>query len=366
MPLTLAQAIDRKNNNFDMIRLVAALMVIFGHSFFIFPTDGYKEPLLGLLKKDYTGSLAVYIFFFLSGIFITASFVNSKTFTRYILMRMFRIYPALIVCNIITVFLVGAISTTLDLRSYLGSKETWAYFFRNNLMMDFVPLLPGVFKDNLFKEAVDGSLWTLPCEVRCYLLVILLGALGFLKNKMVIPLAICFVALLVFRNTAYISGFFTGLTMQAIFFFGGILAYRLRNRFVISKRVALILIAVCAGSYFIAFKVFICIFYVALLYTVLIFATLNVVKKIKLPGDYSYGIYIYGFLVQQTLAHLFPKLTSYPSMLISIPVTVAFGIISWYCIEKPALGLAKILSDKYRQHLYIYEKDSALKNTVGN
>src|ERR1700754_722361 len=115
MTLTLEQAIDRENNNFNLIRLLASLLVIFGHSFYLFPTNGYHEPISGLFKGDYTGSIAVYIFFFLSGIFIVASFVNSKTFFRFIIMRVFRIYPALIICNIITVFIVGAIFTTLSI-----------------------------------------------------------------------------------------------------------------------------------------------------------------------------------------------------------------------------------------------------------
>jgi peptidoglycan/LPS O-acetylase OafA/YrhL len=76
MNLTLGHAIDRKNNNFNVIRLLAAILVIFGHSFYLFPTGGYNEPLVGLLKGNYTGILAVYIFFFLSGIFIVSSFVN--------------------------------------------------------------------------------------------------------------------------------------------------------------------------------------------------------------------------------------------------------------------------------------------------
>lgn len=365
--MTLEQAIDRKNNNFNLIRLLAAILVIFGHSFYLFPTNGYKEPTSTLFKGDYTGSLAVYIFFFLSGIFIVSSFVNSKTFFRFILMRVLRIYPALIICNVITVFIVGATFTTLSISSYFSSKDTWTYFVGNNLMVDYIPNLPGVFRNNFFTATLNGSLWTLPVEIRCYLVITLLGVLGFFKkNKVFLKVSFFFVAYLIFRNSAYIMNFFHGAQLKALFFFMGMLAYTFRKYVIINNWAALILIVACIVSHFINYKLFINIFYFTLIYSVLAVSTLNVVKKVKLSGDYSYGIYIYGFLIQQIIAHFFPKLTSYPSMLISMPLVFLLGVISWHYVELPALDLAKKLSQKYEEGSELHQKDLQLKNIVSN
>src|SRR5476651_590052 len=98
---TLDTVLKRENNNFDFIRLLASLMVVYGHSFTLFNNSGYHEPFKVLLKTDYSGSLAVYVFFALSGCFITGSFLSGKGYWHFIRMRLFRIWPALITCIVL-------------------------------------------------------------------------------------------------------------------------------------------------------------------------------------------------------------------------------------------------------------------------
>lgn len=69
--IVLADILPRDKNAFDLVRLFAAVAVIFGHSFYIFPTGGYSEPVTQLIQKNYSGTLAVGVFFFLSGILVT-------------------------------------------------------------------------------------------------------------------------------------------------------------------------------------------------------------------------------------------------------------------------------------------------------
>ena len=130
MSINLEQAIRRENNNFDLVRLIAALAVIFGHSFYLFPTNGYKEPISIILKNDYSGSLAVYVFFFLSGIFITSSFDKSNSPVKFVIARAFRIWPALIVCILLTVFVIGPIFTNQSLANYFSAHQTWRYLVK--------------------------------------------------------------------------------------------------------------------------------------------------------------------------------------------------------------------------------------------
>ena len=84
------------------------------------------------------------------------------------------------------------------------------------------------------------------------------------------------------------------------------------------------------------------------MYGVLLLGSSSIFKKIKLPGDYSYGVYIYAFLVQQITAHYIIGLSAYRSLLITVPITILLAAFSWYLIEHPSLKLAKkILKDKF-------------------
>jgi peptidoglycan/LPS O-acetylase OafA/YrhL len=98
VPQKLADILVRGKNNFDLIRLIATVAFIFGHSFYIFPTGGFQEPVMMLLEKNLSGTLAVGAFFFISGILICQSFCRSNTPIRFVVMRVARTYPGVIVC----------------------------------------------------------------------------------------------------------------------------------------------------------------------------------------------------------------------------------------------------------------------------
>jgi peptidoglycan/LPS O-acetylase OafA/YrhL len=346
MSLTLEQSINRKNNNFNLIRLLAAVSVVYAHSFSLFPSNGYSDPVKKILLDDDTGALAVMTFFFLSGIFITASFNNSKSLTRFTLMRVFRIYPALIICTIITVFIIGPIVTDLTVRNYFVDHQTWKYLIVNFLMFKNDSHLPGVFGDNFFKGAVNGSLWTLPAEIKCYFLVALFGVTGLLKRN--ITVIFIFIVFILFRNNHYILKiFFTSRNvLQLLFFLAGMLSYTLRKYIIIDYKITLLLTILCSVFYFVNFKLFLVAFYITFINLMLLVGTSKLVKKIDIQSDYSYGIYIYGFLVQQVIAHYFHGLTTYTSILITLPITWLLGVISWHWIEYPALNIGKKLSAK--------------------
>ena len=335
---TLETVIKRSNNNFDLIRLIAALMVIFGHSFDLFNSNGYYDPVKAVVKES-SGTLAVYIFFFMSGIFITGSFINKKDHTSFIQMRVFRIWPALIACTLLAVFFIGVILTTLPLKQYIGNPDTWKFLFSNILLYNVTShRLPGLFIANHFGSAVNGSLWTLPFEVKCYCIVFISGLAGFLRSKTFI---VSFFLVLVFTLVLQ-PNYLTVLGGKLVLFFtAGMLLYIYKHRFLVDYRISLLLIISCFCVYGTWF--FQPLFYLALPYTALVLGASSVFKKIKLPGDYSYGIYIYGFLIQQVLANLFPGLNSYYSLLLTLPIVIPLGILSWHLIEYPAIEYGKKL-----------------------
>jgi peptidoglycan/LPS O-acetylase OafA/YrhL len=340
--MTLAHILDRDRNNFDLIRLFAALAVIFGHSFYLFPTGGHAEPVTRLIEKNFSGTLAVGTFFFISGLLIPDSFVRSRSLPRYLLARIGRIYPGLLICLVLTVFVFGPIVTILPIHKYFASPETYGYV-RDNWSLTTVGghahPLPGVFEANTYKRAVNGSLWTLYAEIACYAYVFVGGIFGCLTSARAINFTVAVLISVHFISPASFPYFsddhYSDPLKVACFFLAGVLAYGNREYLVINWRYSAILIAIAVvmnrtewAEYFL---------YAALFYTVLNVAAAPKLRAIKLPGDFSYGIYIYGFLIQQTVAHFFPRIESYASNLICLPVALIFGYLSWNFVEFPSM-----------------------------
>jgi len=347
---TLDSILKRNQNNFDLIRLCAAVAVIFGHAFGLHPSGEWREPVNQLLGFTYSGALAVDIFFFLSGILVTGSFCQSKSHARFFLMRFARIWPGLVVCLIISALAVGPVVTTLPFGEYVVAWQT-RWYVLTNLQLDSITYdLPGVFKANHHKRAVNGSLWTLPIEVRCYAVVFLAGVIGCLKSGLrtiALGFILILIALILPESLGYLRVKDESVRMPLIFLFG-MVCYTNRARIPVDWRLSLfaLLIAIIFSSTW-AGKIA---FYLFLLNTILVIGGFQWLRRFQPPGDYSYGIYLYGFVVQQIVANYLPSLTSYPSMVISIPLSCILGIVSWKYLERPALDYARSLSSKYEHN----------------
>ena len=131
MTRMLSEVIDTKSNNFDLLRLLAALAVMFGHSFWLQPAEGRHEPLLAFTGLEYSGSLAVYTFFLVSGILVTASYRRQQSWWRFIVLRLARIYPALFVCVLLSAFVVYPFISPKPFLSALTSHSVAHYFLIN-------------------------------------------------------------------------------------------------------------------------------------------------------------------------------------------------------------------------------------------
>ncbi|MDZ7927235.1 MAG: acyltransferase [Agrobacterium sp.] len=354
--IVLADILPRDKNAFDLVRLFAAVAVIFGHSFYIFPTGGYSEPVTQLIQRNYTGTLAVGVFFFLSGILVTRSFALNASPPRFLLMRAFRIYPGAIVCLAVISFVIGPIVTAMPVMDYFASRQVYCYFADHVSLLSTFPIqcwdLPGVFTENRIPSAPNGSLWTLTPEIICYLYVVAFGVLGFIKTRLRILAAL--VAILMVHSVApqavlYFSDVeYSDILKVGLFFMAGVFAYSIRDILPIKTLYALLLIV--AATFLQGTLVQEYALYFALFYCVLVISASQPVRRIKLPGDYSYGVYIYGWPIQQTIAHFFPTLTSYPSNLITIPAALLAGYLSWTLVEKPALSFARSVGFRRRAH----------------
>jgi peptidoglycan/LPS O-acetylase OafA/YrhL len=159
----LAAHIERRENSLDLIRLISASLVILGHSYAIVGSGA--EPMARWNGSVYSGLFALHVFFFISGLLVTNSFLHKPDIVRWMFSRILRIIPALCVCLILTTFVLGPLATTLPVRQYLTDHGTWDYFLGNLFLLNTRFLLPGVFAGNVDK-AVNGPLWSLYLEVR--------------------------------------------------------------------------------------------------------------------------------------------------------------------------------------------------------
>ena len=171
-----------RNNNFNLIRFAAAFMVLFSHSFvLIFGREGY-EPLKSIIGFS-LGDIAVDIFFIISGFLVTASLLLRNNLIAFAWNRFLRIYPALIIAVLFSVFIVGGLFTTLSTIDYLSDSETYKFLIKNTtLVFGSHIYLFHVFENAPYKNALNAPLWTLPWEVRMYGLLFIIGAFYYFIN----------------------------------------------------------------------------------------------------------------------------------------------------------------------------------------
>src|SRR5690348_16573762 len=164
-------------NNFDALRLVAALSVMFSHSFLIAGGSEADEPFVRLSGNQCVlGLVGVFVFFVISGYLVTGSYCRRPVPGRFALHRILRIYPGLIVNLFVCAFVLGPLVTSLPLHDYLGSGKLYDYLGQYFVLTPRSPPLPGVtFVDNGVGNIVNGSLWTLRYEMMMYAMVLLLG-----------------------------------------------------------------------------------------------------------------------------------------------------------------------------------------------
>lgn len=332
-----------RENNFDAIRLLAAAVVIYGHA----------HPLTHTPDQGFFGNsvqaLAVKIFFVISGFLICTSWQADPHPVRYLAKRTVRIFPALTAIALVSALVVGPWLTTLSLGEYFSSPTTYRYL--RNILLYPIYDLPGVFADNTYPVAVNGSLWSLPVEFAMYLsMPLVLATTGLLRNKWTIwvfAIALCVVSLFFVRlhvperhPVFYGTDLISALDVAPYFFLGAAISHTGLQRH-LRPAVALFLIGVfallppqsamaCEIALYLLLPV--CVLSVCL-------SADPVLKHAGRFGDFSYGLYLYGFLSQQIVNHLFHNsLSALQNAAISFPIALACAIASWHWIEKPALA----------------------------
>ena len=179
-----------RNNNFDILHLLCALLVIVSHSYAL---EGLREsePLLRLTGNLIASDIGLCGFFTISGYFILNSLVTSKNILSYFGKRCLRIFPALLVCLIVVV--IACSFFYMGDGCYWGQKETYSFIWRNLALYPIQWDIPGVFENN-FMSTVNGSLWTLAPQFTLYILII---AFFFVRKHKPVVVALSLIALVI-------------------------------------------------------------------------------------------------------------------------------------------------------------------------
>jgi peptidoglycan/LPS O-acetylase OafA/YrhL len=356
--LSLSEALGGHRNSLGLLRLVLAALVIFDHAF---PLGGYgADPFWALTKGQASlGSIAVLGFFIISGYLIAKS-AMSADWLQFLWRRILRIFPAYWLVLILTAVVVAPIIWVIGgnaLATYFTFSPTGpvAYFVKNFTLQigtyGIYDLLSTTTPYGLEVQAsvFNGSLWTLIYEWQCYIMIGLLALAGILaRARFVVPLLAAFVGAVELMSLV---------DWDAMASFAPVLAdperLQLTFTFLVGSSIAVYskeilfdnrlgIFAGLLALLSLRFGAFAIVGVVAAAYFVLYLAA-RLPKRVQWIGaknDYSYGVYIYGFLVQQVLAYFgVHKLGYIPFVLIALAISLGCAWVSWHLVEKRAMSL---------------------------
>jgi peptidoglycan/LPS O-acetylase OafA/YrhL len=364
--IIFSKPFDYTNNSFDFLRLIMSIIIVIGHSGGV---GGFGwEPNLKMRDWEMTGTnlatFSVYGFFVISGFLVTKSWLGTNNWQEFCVKRLRRIYPgfftSLLISGLFFVpifyFLTKGFYPVEFIKEF--GRETSQYII-NNLFVEVRQAgISGLTSDLRGGYlGVNGPHWSLIHELRAYLLIVVLGTLGWLqKPKLILTLAIVFNFIYAvcsldyvnyYGNSSFhfrdlISTFLADYHLFIIFtyFIFGMAFYIFRKKIVWNNWFYMLsILGLLIGWKFDIFPLFAptCFTYFVL-YSSQIFPLQNLSKKI---GDFSYGIYIYSWPIQLCLLYLgLNKVTSnkfldYPIFaLTSVVLASIAGYLSWNFIEK--------------------------------
>lgn len=355
---SIGEAFDPRSNSFGFLRTVFALLVVVDHAF---PLGGYNsgvDPMWAWTKgQEDIGGMAVAGFFVLSGFLVTRSFEGSPNVVRYLWKRILRIFPGFWVCLAVTALVFGTIATLYQhgtLSGYFNVSGVgpvgYAYHnaFLNMNQWDINGLLYGTpYSHTGYPQAFDGSLWTLIYEFKCYIGVAILGMLTLTKRgRRIGPIGLSLLFWVAQIEDSANPHLLAGIPLigdinmarLGFIFSLGMLLYLYRQSIPCSwtlsgVAVVVYLVGMRTGLYE-------GIGQVAFAYLCLFAAITLPLKSFDKYGDFSYGIYIYSFPIEQLCALFGAEHLGYPAyVVISIAGTMVFAVPSWFLVERPCLRL---------------------------
>lgn len=358
---------------FDAMRIMLALSVLFVHTSLLWPTSPARQvaPVIPFAPlQQWAFDFAILpMFFALSG-FLVAGSAERLSLGQFVINRGLRILPALAVEIGLSALVLGPLLTIYGLWHYLADPLFARYFL--NIFGVIQYELPGVFLGNPQPNIVNGSLWTVPHEVSCYAVLILCIATGLYRHRLLMllaTLALFATSIIIFAcgrlgidlpaQDALTHVFVTrGAARLVPLFLMGMLLYQYRDRvpyrfgYAMAAVVAYVAIAAFGTPDWNANPIFS--FVSAPLFAYVVnYAGLseNLVLPFASRGDYSYGIYLYGYPLQQAMIQTMPWIDNRAAFFVcSVVAAGLMAAFSWHLIEKPVLRLRRKFSLTARIH----------------
>ena len=339
--ISVAEGMAGGHNHFGLLRLVLALAVVVSHAFSVATGRVEDEP--WAQTTGFTlGEHAVNGFFALSGFLVTMSY-ERRGWRDYVLARTLRIAPGLIAATLIVALLLGSAMTRLDLSSYLADPQLWRFISGTLTTFKSATFLPGVFEGNPLRSPM-GTVWTLKYETLCYLGVLVAGLAGLLcRRGLALGIGGMLLAATVLREVATPDGpkgIETALRLPLIFLAGGLIHLFREDVPLSLPGLAVALVGLVLLSPTPLYKVAL---YLVTAWGVIVVALAPALTRWHSdpPADLSYGVYLYGWPVQQASHALFPAMGAFTLFWPSLVVTLAAAFLSWHLVEKPALALKR-------------------------
>jgi len=351
VPLTAVAAVEEREHYpvFDLVRIGAALLVIISHAF---PLAGQPEPeLIDFPVFAWSpGHIGVIIFFATSGFLVSQSWQRDPHLLRFPIRRVMRIWPGFIAVLLLAAYVIGPQATTLPRGDYLRNEGTWTYVWQNVTMHPIAYWLPEVFTGNPLR-AVNGSIWSLPYEVLCYLGLLAIGMVRLVRSWFLGPLFLA--AIVAYRYVVAvptwhlpddvwgIAGSF--LVGTSVWFIGGAFLAQARSWVVRRHLVAAaVLLVFAVGAYRHAALLLVPSFCYLIIYV----GTLPArwAGHVSRFGDPSYGMYLYAFPVAQVFVALHGgHVGPYRLMVESGIVSIVCGYASWHLVERHGVRLGRAI-----------------------
>jgi len=330
--------------------------VVFGHCFVLADGNSLEHP-WGDASREWVhrltrgqlfgATLGVDFFFLISGFLVTRSWLRAPGTGNYLARRALRIYPAFLVVVCLTALLVGPLSRGAE--PYFR-RFSPAAFVQSALLLQ-QPVMPATFLANPLPREPNGSLWTIRYEATCYLLVALLGLAGaYRRPALVVALFLATLSasfaqangypeLLSYQREVYPFGI-PGMWPNLLgFFLAGMVLCLYAPRIPYDRRLAalsgVVLLLGCLDGMELVLPSFgsYLIFYLAL-------HPAPRLERLTRHGDFSYGVYLYAFCIQQSWLQLFPAVfarSPYLLFAVTVPPTAACAFLSWHAVEKRPL-----------------------------
>lgn len=329
---------------FDYLRLVLATGVLFTHSVDVsygpaFANAFESGPIRPVI------ALILPMFFALSGFLVAGSLERCRSLVSFMGLRVIRLAPALVFETVLAALILGPLLTSLPLATYFSDELLARYFL--NILGHIQYVLPGLFEDNPWARTVNAQLWTLPYELVCYTALATLALFGVHRHRRTFALVVV-AANLILIARAVANAASTGWSLQPVAegpvlvlaFLYGVTAYLYRDRIRRSAR-----LGVASALLTLALLIHPATDYLVPLPATYLTVWLGLMRPrpsaLTQHGDYSYGVFLFGFPIQQAVTQLAgPSFQEwYWNIAAALPLTILFAMISWHAVEKPSLAL---------------------------